>query len=68
MVRGDVDPRLRDRVEHAVGVVEAAVLQAEHALGDLADEEVEDEARRGVVRAVEEARTGHVRGSLFELF
>ena len=35
VVRGDVDPRLGHRVEHAVGVVEAAVLQAQHALGDL---------------------------------
>ena len=43
VVRRDVDPRLRHRVEHAVGVVEATVLQAQHALGDL---------RRGIGRSV----------------
>ena len=43
MMRRDVDPGLRDRVEHSVGVVEATVLQAQHALGDLTDEEVENE-------------------------
>ena len=35
VVRRHVDPRLRHRVEHAVWVVEAAVLQAQHALGNL---------------------------------
>ena len=35
VVRGDVDPRLGHRIEHAIRVVEAAVLQAQHALGDL---------------------------------
>ena len=39
VVRRDVDPRLRHRVEHAVGVVEAPVLQAQHALGDLKERE-----------------------------
>ena len=39
MVRRDVDPGLRHRVEHAVGVVEATVLQAQHALGNLRERE-----------------------------
>ena len=47
VVRRHVDPRLRHRVEHAVGVVEATVLQAQHALGYL---------RKGNYYAISSAR------------
>lgn len=46
MVRRDVDPGLRHRVEHAVGVVEAPVLQAQHALGDLRERKIDQKALR----------------------
>ena len=59
-----VRPRLRDGVKHPIRVVESAVLQAEHALGDFPHEEVEDESGGGVVRAIEESRLRHVCGPL----
>lgn len=51
--------QVRQRVEHPVRMVEATVLQAQHVLGIQADQVEEDEARRRVVRAVDELRLGH---------
>ena len=66
VVRGDVDPGLGYGVEHAIGMVEAAVLETEHALGYLSHQKVEHEAGGRVVRSVQKLRARQIGRAIFE--